>query len=131
VRAKPRKEKQLASHCGVTWKMQSLAQFKYEPFLIEFIVNRSKCLVNAPHEPQIDLSPGTGLNRFTHYNAVAVAASCTLIGKHVFVCDDQGRLSQAEGEPLELADSVCEWACVCRSAMQSINLLSCKLLRIA
>ncbi len=30
------------------------------------------------------------LNGLTHYNAVAVAASPTLIGQHVFVCDNQG-----------------------------------------
>lgn len=30
------------------------------------------------------------LNGFTHYNAVAVAASCTLVGKCVMVCDNQG-----------------------------------------
>jgi outer membrane protein assembly factor BamB len=30
------------------------------------------------------------LNGFTHYNAVAVAASCTLVGKHVMICDNQG-----------------------------------------
>lgn len=30
------------------------------------------------------------LHGLTHYNAVAVAASPTLIGKHIFVCDNQG-----------------------------------------
>lgn len=32
----------------------------------------------------------TELEGFTHYNAVAVAASSTLIGKNVFLCDNQG-----------------------------------------
>jgi hypothetical protein len=31
-----------------------------------------------------------GLNGLTHYNAVAVAASPTLVGKHILVCDNQG-----------------------------------------
>jgi outer membrane protein assembly factor BamB len=45
----------------------------------------------------VDLESGKMLYRkamdlegFTHYNAVAVAASPTLVGKHLFVCDNQG-----------------------------------------
>src|SRR4029077_12364984 len=39
------------------------------------------------------------LNGFTHYNAVAVAASCTLVGKHVLVCDNQGNTVVLEPGP--------------------------------
>jgi outer membrane protein assembly factor BamB len=39
------------------------------------------------------------LEGFTHYNAVAVAASPTLVGKHIFVCDNQGTTLVLEPGP--------------------------------
>ncbi len=39
------------------------------------------------------------LHGLTHYNAVAVAASPTLIGKHIFVCDNQGTTLVVEPGP--------------------------------
>jgi outer membrane protein assembly factor BamB len=39
------------------------------------------------------------LEGFTHYNAVAVAASPTLVGKHVLVCDNQGTTLVLEPGP--------------------------------
>ncbi len=39
------------------------------------------------------------MNGFMHYNSVPVAASCTLIGKHVMVCDNQGTTVVLEPGP--------------------------------
>jgi hypothetical protein len=41
----------------------------------------------------------TELEGFTHYNAVAVAASPTLVGKHVMICDNQGTTLVLEPGP--------------------------------
>jgi outer membrane protein assembly factor BamB len=39
------------------------------------------------------------LEGFTHYNSVAVAASPTLVGKHVLICDNQGTTLMLEPGP--------------------------------
>src|SRR5262245_65640238 len=39
------------------------------------------------------------LEGFRHYNSVAVAASPTLVGKHVLVCDNQGTTLVLEPGP--------------------------------
>ncbi len=41
----------------------------------------------------------TELEGFTHYNAVAVAASPTLVGKHLLICDNQGTTLVLETGP--------------------------------